>query len=81
MLTTAGATIFTTGAKVRLICWVEVGTVSCASAGTADQRRHDQTNPRNPEPHRVHSLAIPDRGRGRANMVTKRAADKAALFA
>src|SRR5687767_2664631 len=35
MLTTAGATIFTTGAKVRLICWVEVGTVSCASAGTA----------------------------------------------
>src|SRR5687767_8393985 len=35
MLTTAGATIFTTGAKVRLICWVEVGMVSCASAGTA----------------------------------------------
>src|SRR5688572_13384505 len=33
MLTTAGATCFTTGAKVRLICWVEAGTVSCASAG------------------------------------------------
>src|SRR5215470_16559146 len=38
MLTTAGATCLTTGAKVRLICWGEVGTVSCcASAGAADR--------------------------------------------
>ncbi len=80
MLTTAGATIFTTGAKVRLICWVEVGTVSCASAGTAISAA--TIRPIRAIQNRIGSLQVkpiplvPSR-----NMVTKRAADKAALFA